>query len=365
MRASVLSVAAVVALTYGHAFGSDSALIGQINAADLIVLGETTDAGTIAAGQLSFGVNIAGTLKGSSPGASVTVHFTPASGPQSFAAGAAGRCGIFFLAQGTGGWSVIPRTQPPFILDDLYYPEGTGGSVAPPTSSVPTVDDILSAVINAVQSGTPSDRLVADLFRSVNATDSPVVAAAASQMSSAAQPALQVLSLGWRLSLGQDQALPQVLPWIATLKQSPLGGILVGAISGYGGTSASAMGGLGQIALQGGGTGFDFAASLALRSAHTTDALPYLMELLSSSDVRVRLNAVAGLSMALAGVPPLSSGSSPQAVFERAMNPAFRKPLNAEDQAHLVFASLGDAANEASLIAWWRSRAQQMIATGQ
>jgi len=365
MKGFVFGMAAAAVVVCAPAFGA-GALLTQINASDLIVIGETADAGSVANGVLSLAVNIQGTLKGSAPAGNLSVHFAlGSSGPQTAISGVAGRCGIFFLVQDAGQWSLVPRNQPQFTLGDLFYPEGSCGAVAAPASPAPSADGIVTAVIQAIQSGTPSDQDIIALFNALPPADSPSVALAAAQISSGAQRGLQILSLGWRLSLGEDEALGEVSAWIPALNQSAIGVILASAVSGYTGTTAAAAKGLGEIAMQGSGTGFEMPASMALRSLHTAAALPYLLQLLDSADPRVRLNAVAGLSMSLAGVPPLTSGASPQAVMEKALNPAFRKQLSAEDQAHLQFASLGDAASEAALIAWWKIRAQQMVAAGQ
>jgi hypothetical protein len=241
----------------------------------------------------------------------------------------------------------------------LFYPSDACEAGDPLTGAA-TTDDIVGLVLHSLYVGVPDDGYVLQVFHSVHSTDSPAVASAAGQLSSSARANLQTLGLAWRIALGDDSALGEVPATIPALKGGPLGGVLVGPIAAYAHVGTAGVKNLGAIATQGAGTPFEYAASMALRALHTTDALPYLQQLLDSANQQVRLNAIAGLSMALLDVPPLIG--DPQGVFERALNPAVRKKLSEADGAHVYFAGPDYASREPELIAWWKARAPQMIA---
>lgn len=356
-----LSTAVAMWLAACYSASGASWVMNQIQSSALVVIGETAGMTVAPNGAVSLNVRVIRELKGTDHGTSLSVELrAPARAVAGFRWESA-ECGLFFLAPNAEGWTALPPADLSLSLQDFYYPSDACASGGLGLPANPGPDDFVELILHSLWVGPPSDRAVLALSRGLWASDSPVVLAAAAELSTSPQPGLQALGLMWRIAQGEDRALAQVPALVPKLKQSSLGSVLVGPISAYARVSDAAAKSLGEIASQGTGSGFERAAAQALRALHTRAAVPYLLALLDSADQGVRLDAVGGLSMVLAGVPPLS-GRSPQGTFEKAMNPASRKRLSADDEAHVFFAGTDFAKREAELVSWWKARAQTMMA---
>jgi HEAT repeat protein len=166
------------------------------------------------------------------------------------------------------------------------------------------------------------------------------------------KPNIQALGLAWQISDNNAEALNQASTQLSPFQDSLLRTMLTLSIRSYSGTDPLGVRGLGSM-ITNGSPPLREAASAALRDIHTAATLPYLTQSLDSADANVRQNAIAGLSFYILGAPVLNDKN--RAVeFDRALNPATKRRLSPDEEAHVHFGQIEQPGREPDLTLWWK-----------
>jgi len=321
--------------------------------AELVVVGKAARQGATAAGTVTATLRVDRILKGA-VGASVTVEIEP------FRAGAQAlirlpnECGMWFLVP-KGGDKWRPVVQNP---DPSYFPvpNCVGASSLTPPSGAQLADRIALELISAADSFEGQKEYAGRLYSLLGRRLPMARAELVANFSSRRNPHLLATALAFQIEQQDAAALQRMELDSELFAQSPARFGLYNAVSKYRNPQLSGVQVLGRIVSRSGAPATRYLqspASEALAMIHTQDTVPYLVDLLSSSDSRFRAWAVHGLSLFRLKLPPQTDDKFQFAVRD-ALHPG-GQPLAGKEREFIHFGRFQDPATEAAHVAYYQS----------
>ncbi|MGA2273114.1 MAG: HEAT repeat domain-containing protein [Bryobacteraceae bacterium] len=332
---------------------SASVSVSVADQAPTVVVGEILS-GRQSGNLAVFTLSVVRTLKGSAnPGDTITVN---AAVSQSADRDLTGAYGMWFLSSASGQPTLLPVLRG--VFDTAYYPFSKTTSPAAITTNSPavTLDDQI-ALENGAALASYSTPLQFHLLAAglLATADSPVTQNVFQFLHSSADPELRFIALArWVRNHGDTSALAEVANNIALTPSLEATFFVVPGVLGRLDSDPVAIGYLGKIA---GSSQPDLqrAAATALMHIHTGDTLPYLAQLLGSSDAATREIAMRGLSRFVDNLPIATQGNVLNGKASLQQGPTPYRTAQT-DRYSLSTRSLAQASDsEAAFLQFWES----------
>jgi len=334
--------------------------------ASVVVVGEILS-GRQSGNSAVFTLSVVRTLKGdASPGTTIAVNATLQRPDDRDLTGS---YGMWFLAK-TGAQSVLLPVQTG-VFDTAYYPLSKAASPAAITTRSPpaTLDDqIALETAAALQSYSTALQFHLLATGILGTADSPVTQDAYQFLHTSPDPELRFIALARYLrNQGDTSALAEIANDVDLTPGLKATFFVVPGVLGRLDSDPSAIGSLGKIATSA-DPYLQRAAATALMYIHTRDALPFLAQLLGSSDAATREFAMRGLSRFVDNLPIATHENvlSGRASLQQGQAP-YRTQQT--DRYSLSTRSLAQApGGEAAFLQFWKSwwaTMQPKLAPGQ
>lgn len=320
--------------------------------ADAIVIGKAT-AGTAKGTALSVSLQIDRVLKGTTSAVSIPATAT--------IMGDVGKtvqtgCGIWFLKESNGQWTVQPVEAGP-VMRSLHMPLA---SCSMPqsytyTAQASAVDKVLTELAASAEASQGKNGQSLYLFRALRGSGSPVEDQVVQRLSASTAPELRAVSFGLQIAKGEPAGLNRTELEISTTLPPEARAIYVMALGEF--TATEGVPALSRLATSTAKADLPIqrAAATALKRIHNAAALSVLYVLLDHSDREIRENAVSGFSLFRLGIPAgLKGGAFDHAVLAAAAPGS--SVLSAEkDREGIHLGPFASPAEESTLIAFYKS----------
>jgi len=288
-------------LGLGAGQGPVDALLGK---ADAVVVADVQPGNST-----SLALTVVRPVKGN-PTAGATLSISKAASP-CLSDGLGAQHGIWFLTSSGTQWALLPSHPSTF--------HSSCGIPLPAASSA-------SSVQLGVQPSTASDYLAAELLAGLRSysgpsqlssltsellgiNDSGLITGIYQALHSSSDPELRFIGVTGLLgSSDNSSALAEVAGNLALVQTLSAKFFLVSAICGVTNPDPAAVRSVGQIASSQ-DVQLQRCAAMALMYIHTPAALPFLAQLLGSSDAATREEAIRGLSRFVDNLPPATQGN--------------------------------------------------------
>lgn len=343
-----------VALSILFAPSPSMAATGVADQAAAIVVGEVAS-GRQTGNVAVFTLSVIRTLKGDvSPGTSITVSAAlQRPGNRDLAGG----YGMWLLRKAGSQWVLLP-VQSSFF-DTAYYPLSKRASPAmiPTNSRASAPDDQITLELAAALQSDSSNPLQFHLLASglLSAADSPLTQEVFQFLRSGSDPELKFIGLARSLRNKADtSALAEVANSVDLTHRLKATFYLIPGVLGRLDSDPTAIGYLGRIATSS-HLELQRAAATALMHVHTRDTLPFLANLLDSSDPTTREFAMRGLSSFVESLPIATQTNILTGRASLQQGPApYRTPET--DRYSLATRSLAQAPEgEAAFLQFWKT----------
>lgn len=357
---TLLGLFFAVNIGYG-ALVSRTSLVDLQQKADLIVVGTASDglwAGTTA----SFKIQVDRVLKGEATVGGIVQVSWLAGGATAGDASSIDGSGLWFLQSSSGGWTLLPVFQGAAAFTRTFIPEQSGPILSFYTYAPTAVigDKLALEIAAAIEEANGGGPDLIDIQFDLDHLSSPVASGLYQRMANASPTPENILGLSGLIRGGSGDALNTAVRAIKTFSGFPMEtGVLVRSIRDeFRATDSTSVGVLGQAAANSQDSNLSFrrAASHALASIHTSDALPFLAALLNDEDATIQAEAAGGLALFANGLPVQSSSDVAGLGF-------LQLPASAPYQTPETIGNLalGDAASQH--VSFWRNWWTQNKAT--
>lgn len=304
-----LAVIAVVCLASPHIASAQGELP---NRADAVVVAEL-ESGRQTGHALSFTLSIVRTLKGNlAPGTTISVS---GSAGDSRDGSLGGHYGLWFLKEAGGQWALIPAFSSNVSLDySGYLPlSKTASPAGIATKSPPaTLADRMAAELATAMLNHPTPSQIYKLaWGMLRCGQSAFIQQLYGTLAASADPDLRFFGeTGFWGGAGEVQGLADMAGNVQVIPQLHTGSFVVTSICGARSTDPGAIRSLGTIAAST-DERLERCAAMALDFIHTRDTLPFLAQLLGSSDAKTREYAIQGLSRFVDNLPIQNANNIP------------------------------------------------------
>jgi hypothetical protein len=262
---------------------------------------------------MTFTLEVSRVVKGDPAvvGSVIPVDWTSGGGIRgSLASFAASGNGLWFLQRSSSGWLLLPFVDGGVALSDTFIPLPSGPilSAYAYAATAPLSDKVASEVSFAIEAANGGGAQLSGLQHGLlDQLNSPVIQRLYNRMSASASPNQKILGLSGLIRGGSAEALSAALQATSSFGDYPFEtGVLSESIRNeFRATDANSVEILGQIATEPRGPSLPLreAASHALASIHTKQALPYLAALLDDPDSNLKSEGVGGLGAFANGLP--------------------------------------------------------------
>jgi hypothetical protein len=330
---------------------------GFLNGVDFAVVGEVSSETSVDT-PYSFTLAVHRSLKGDlRPGATVPVKDITSRfrlmGHREFR----GEFGLWFLARDKlGGLILAPPGGSSQVLEYAYYPLPSR-PYGQHFESSPLVDSIFFELSGAVESARSDEilrHLASGVLSCVGDRADQAIKDTLDRWSHSSSPNLVTLGLTGLVKLEDSSALARSRDSLTAIKDSPLAGSFAVAVFAYRNPDPKGVKALGEMVTREFGlAGLRSSAGSALRSIHTTEALPYLARLLDSKDAELRRDAVAGFAFFVNNFPVMT----PEIVASMGWSkPAAGAPYRTPETDKYSNWGLSERAeDEQSAVSFWKS----------
>lgn len=354
-----LSLLLVVATAQG-AIVAPQSILELEQTADLIINGTAT--GVVENGDrfdVSLQVNRVIKGEGAVAGDSIGVYW--ATGNQGTTGngttGDLGGTGIWFLQRTSGAWRLLPAVQGTMQLSKAYFPTPVGPIVNAyaysPTASIQ--DKLASEICAASEGDSPYSLQLYALFSGgIDELKSSIPQIFYRRMVSAPSPEQRIVGLSGLIRSGDASSVATAAQIVSTVAGRPAEGILLLSMREYfRATAPDSVAAVGRAATDSSvPIAFREVAAHALAAIHTAAALPFLAALLDDPNLSLRVEAVGGMGAFANGLPVQTRDGVASLAYLQL--PASAPYKTQDTLSHLAFGRQAIAANETSLISFWK-----------
>ena len=262
--------------------------------------------------------------------------------------------GIWFLQNtNTSDWEVLPVREPSNTIVSLYWPAAAGS--LPAVYQMATNPSLLDTLLFELAAGVEEEGLhpedLESALESMNSSGTQIVL---NHMVQSVMPAFRSYSLAALLKRKQPGILTQLSTMWPSISHDPNRLLVLTTLAtSFRDTTAESVRELGALLSNPTTTPELRRSSIrALAAIHTKEAIPFLGQLLSSSDPGEQGQAVFGIGAFANGCPSQTPDNIPTGEFLQFKYPAYR---TAQTTAHFVFSLNTPTVSEiAPYVSFWK-----------